>query len=78
MSTIGMITNPDNGYPVLVIKQTTSHGKVWMDRGQPVTKARKPTDKPNLRKTTLRGNVGDVFNYVTLKNYGKRDIIFIS
>lgn len=24
-----------------------------------------------LRKTTLRGEVGDVFNYVTLENYGK-------
>ncbi len=76
MNKVGMITSPYNGQPVLVIVQETPSGKVWMDRGQPLGKPRSQNKKfSTLRKMTLRGKVGDVFNYATLRNYGKRDII---
>ena len=74
---IGMITSPSNGQPVLVIVQNTIKGKEWIDRGQPVGKPRNPNIS-TLRKLTLTGEIGDVFNYITRENYGKRDVVKIS
>lgn len=76
MSKVGMIISPSNGQPVLVIVQTTPSGKVWMDRGQPLNKPKGFNSKrPTLRKMTLRGQVGDAFNYITGQNYGKQRVV---
>ncbi len=74
---IGMITSPTNGQPVLVIVKVTPNGKEFMDRGQTIGKPRNP-EQPTMRRLGLVGKVGDVFNYITRENYGKRDINIIS
>jgi len=78
---VGTIISPSTGQRVLVIQQTTKDGKVWMDRGQPIGNLRKTNPKDPgdptwyMRRMTLTGQIGDVFNYITRENYGQRKIM---
>lgn len=74
MSKLGIITNPDNGFPVLVIQKTKDNDFIRIDRKQLITKSKKDNEKLGLQRFILRGNIGDTFNYVTLKNYGKQNV----
>lgn len=59
---VHMMVSPYTGQKVIGFRQTKENQTVFRDIGK------------SLIKTTLKGDVGDRFNYVTLENYGKGEV----